>query len=35
MRDADALQHQSQQVQAACEQLGAYKWDEHGFVPAK
>lgn len=34
MRDADALDHQSQQVKEACAELGAYKWDEHGFVPA-
>jgi hypothetical protein len=35
MRDADALDHQSQQVQAACAQLGAYKWAEHGYEPAE
>jgi hypothetical protein len=35
MTNGDALEHQSGQVQAACAQLGAYKWDEHGFVPAK
>lgn len=32
---AEALEHQAQQVKAACAQLGAYKWDEHGYMPAK